>query len=343
MKMKERERKFYAAVSIIQNLPKSGPIQTPLNTMLQFYALYKQATEGPNNQPKPAFWDIVRKTKWDAWTKLGDMSKEAAMQRYIDEFINIVDSTLGSDVEDMVKSLGTLYEAVNNEDIDLLLGPTMDKLFARTGSKKLAQLKDKVLKSRDIDDLSRTDTSIHDLSRTENKLSEYYAAAPANGDIMREDLTHAYQLRNADKGMNGGLRGMDEHGGITTWSQCVQNADSNHKSSTETPKHTCIKPTKELASASPPVSAQSKLQHQFESAAIDRAHDLGAVSEAVVNIEQELCNVADKLNSIAKLYKRSQCCSGISIPTLGLILAWPVLTQFVFMWYASRRQIQQTR
>ncbi|KAI5698963.1 hypothetical protein M8J75_014481 [Diaphorina citri] len=120
-------------------------------------------------------------------------------------------------------------------------------------------------------------------------------------------------------------------------------SDSNHKSSTETPKHTCIKPTKELASASPPVSAQSKLQHQFESAAIDRAHDLGAVSEAVVNIEQELCNVADKLNSIAKLYKRSQCCSGISIPTLGLILAWPVLTQFVFMWYASRRQIQQTR
>ena len=30
----------------------------------QFYALYKQATEGPCGAPKPGFWDVVGKAKW---------------------------------------------------------------------------------------------------------------------------------------------------------------------------------------------------------------------------------------------------------------------------------------
>jgi len=54
--------------------------------MLKFYAYFKQATEGPNKSPKPPFWDLVRKAKWDAWTKLGDMDAQVAMQLYVDEF-----------------------------------------------------------------------------------------------------------------------------------------------------------------------------------------------------------------------------------------------------------------
>ena len=33
-------------------------------TSLQFYALYKQAKNGPCNIPKPAFWDVIGKAKW---------------------------------------------------------------------------------------------------------------------------------------------------------------------------------------------------------------------------------------------------------------------------------------
>jgi len=32
--------------------------------MLTFYGLYKQATEGPCQSPKPSFWDLIKKAKW---------------------------------------------------------------------------------------------------------------------------------------------------------------------------------------------------------------------------------------------------------------------------------------
>lgn len=60
--------------------------------MLKFYAYFKQATEGPNTSSKPPFWDLVRKAKWDAWTKLGNMDSETAMKLYVDEFKKVIDN-----------------------------------------------------------------------------------------------------------------------------------------------------------------------------------------------------------------------------------------------------------
>ena len=53
-------------------------------TLLKIYSLYKQATEGDNEQPKPGFADIVARAKWDAWKKLEGASSDEAMQQYID-------------------------------------------------------------------------------------------------------------------------------------------------------------------------------------------------------------------------------------------------------------------
>lgn len=53
--------------------------------MLKFYSYYKQATEGPCHIPKPGFWDVINRAKFDAWNKLGDMSKELAMKSYVEE------------------------------------------------------------------------------------------------------------------------------------------------------------------------------------------------------------------------------------------------------------------
>lgn len=50
----------------------------------QFYALYKQSTVGQNTTPKPSFWDVVGKAKWDQWAQLGALSQEEAMAQYID-------------------------------------------------------------------------------------------------------------------------------------------------------------------------------------------------------------------------------------------------------------------
>lgn len=53
--------------------------------MLRFYGLYKQSTEGKCNQPKPSFWAVINKAKWDAWKCLGNMPKEEAMKKYVEE------------------------------------------------------------------------------------------------------------------------------------------------------------------------------------------------------------------------------------------------------------------
>lgn len=52
--------------------------------LLLFYGYYKQATHGSCDTPKPGYFDFKNKQKWEAWNKLGELSKEEAMQKYIE-------------------------------------------------------------------------------------------------------------------------------------------------------------------------------------------------------------------------------------------------------------------
>lgn len=55
------------------------------DTLLKLYSLYKQATEGDNPGGAPSNpFDFVAKFKNEAWEKLKGMTKETAMQEYID-------------------------------------------------------------------------------------------------------------------------------------------------------------------------------------------------------------------------------------------------------------------
>eukprot|EP01102_Stenamoeba_stenopodia_P019253 TRINITY_DN7220_c0_g1_i1.p1 TRINITY_DN7220_c0_g1~~TRINITY_DN7220_c0_g1_i1.p1 ORF type:complete len:281 (+),score=86.21 TRINITY_DN7220_c0_g1_i1:40-843(+) len=74
------EHRFDAAVKYTSTTKTLKPTQ---EEQLQLYAHFKQATIGPCNTPKPSFWEIVAKTKWEAWKSLGDLSKEEARIRYI--------------------------------------------------------------------------------------------------------------------------------------------------------------------------------------------------------------------------------------------------------------------
>ena len=53
--------------------------------MLEMYALYKQATTGDVSGQRPGGFDFVGQAKFDAWSGLQGVSKEDAMQRYIDK------------------------------------------------------------------------------------------------------------------------------------------------------------------------------------------------------------------------------------------------------------------
>lgn len=93
------EQVFNSAVNIIRNLPKDGSIRPSDEVKLKFYAYFKQATHGPNNTPKPRFYQIVEGYKWDAWHRLGDMTKEEAMLNYIDELKQAMDLVPEMDAE----------------------------------------------------------------------------------------------------------------------------------------------------------------------------------------------------------------------------------------------------
>ncbi|XP_012672374.2 enoyl-CoA delta isomerase 2, mitochondrial [Clupea harengus] len=63
----------------------SGLKKDPGNeAKLKIYALFKQATKGPCNTPKPGMLDFINKAKWDAWKSLGSVSQEEAKQQYVD-------------------------------------------------------------------------------------------------------------------------------------------------------------------------------------------------------------------------------------------------------------------
>uniref|UniRef100_A0A8C3QZL6 Enoyl-CoA delta isomerase 2 n=2 Tax=Cyanoderma ruficeps TaxID=181631 RepID=A0A8C3QZL6_9PASS len=63
---------------------------------LKLYALFKQATEGPCNAPKPGMLDFVKKAKWDAWSSLGNLSQDDARQKYADLVSSLVSAESAS-------------------------------------------------------------------------------------------------------------------------------------------------------------------------------------------------------------------------------------------------------
>eukprot|EP01104_Vermistella_antarctica_P018121 TRINITY_DN6613_c0_g1_i1.p1 TRINITY_DN6613_c0_g1~~TRINITY_DN6613_c0_g1_i1.p1 ORF type:complete len:264 (+),score=47.17 TRINITY_DN6613_c0_g1_i1:134-925(+) len=50
---------------------------------LRFYSLFKQATVGVCDTPKPGLFSWTERTKWDAWNDLGDLSSHDAKVQYI--------------------------------------------------------------------------------------------------------------------------------------------------------------------------------------------------------------------------------------------------------------------
>ncbi|MBQ0937471.1 acyl-CoA-binding protein [Ideonella paludis] len=78
--MADLKAQFETAVAESKQLPEK-----PDNmTLLQIYALYKQATAGDVEGKRPGFTDMVGRAKYDAWDGLKGKSSDEAMQEYID-------------------------------------------------------------------------------------------------------------------------------------------------------------------------------------------------------------------------------------------------------------------
>jgi acyl-CoA-binding protein len=77
--MSDLHAQFEAAAQAAQNLAK----RPDNDTLLQIYALYKQATAGDVGGSRPGFTDFVGRAKYDAWAKLKGTTKDQAMQDYV--------------------------------------------------------------------------------------------------------------------------------------------------------------------------------------------------------------------------------------------------------------------
>ncbi|CAG9759502.1 unnamed protein product [Ceutorhynchus assimilis] len=55
-----------------------------VNDGLEIYGLLKQATVGDNPKTKPSAFNIVEKAKWKAWDKYKGLSKEEAMEKFVE-------------------------------------------------------------------------------------------------------------------------------------------------------------------------------------------------------------------------------------------------------------------
>ncbi|XP_074027424.1 acyl-CoA-binding domain-containing protein 6 [Leptinotarsa decemlineata] len=85
-------------------------------TLLTLYGYYKQGTEGPCNTPKPSWYDIRSKAKWEAWHKLGDMPSKEAKTFYV-ENIKALDPSFEADLSEDPKDHWVKVSSMPAENI----------------------------------------------------------------------------------------------------------------------------------------------------------------------------------------------------------------------------------
>ena len=79
------EETFNISVDLIKNL--SGKCNN--DELITVYKYYKQAKFGDINIKKPFIFNLKENTKWEAWNSIKGLSKEEAMNEYIDLSIKL--------------------------------------------------------------------------------------------------------------------------------------------------------------------------------------------------------------------------------------------------------------
>ncbi|KAI8819087.1 acyl CoA binding protein-domain-containing protein [Fimicolochytrium jonesii] len=97
------ELRFAKALSVLEQIGQEDLGMVPSNDeKLQLYGLYKQATVGPVSTPRPGIFDLVGRSKWDAWKKQYHLSPIQAKEAYVtvvaDFLRKFPDRPLGAEV-----------------------------------------------------------------------------------------------------------------------------------------------------------------------------------------------------------------------------------------------------
>ncbi|KNH00562.1 Acyl-CoA-binding protein ACBP [Perkinsela sp. CCAP 1560/4] len=79
------EQEFQRAVEFVRTPNSEHTIDFDSAVKLLFYGLYKQATAGDCNTSQPWAISFEARAKWDAWNNLHGMTREDAMEKYVQE------------------------------------------------------------------------------------------------------------------------------------------------------------------------------------------------------------------------------------------------------------------
>ncbi|KAM4715644.1 acyl-CoA-binding domain-containing protein 4 isoform 2-T3 [Anableps anableps] len=188
----DHQRRFQAAVDVIHNLPKNGSYRPSYEVMLRFYSLYKQAVCGPCTVPRPGFWDPVGRYKWDAWSRLGEMSQETAMAAYVEEMKKVAQEVIHTmPMDERTASFFHHFEPLYRV-IDDMPRPPASLLTLVEGPKG----------SQQID--SPTDVKVQDEEQEPSQ--EYLESSDPNTELNMADKAHLHTNSvPKDSGMSEGL------------------------------------------------------------------------------------------------------------------------------------------
>ncbi|XP_060535500.1 acyl-CoA-binding domain-containing protein 6 [Cylas formicarius] len=151
--------------------------------LLKCYGFYKQGLEGPCNVPKPSWYDMKGKAKWDAWCKLQDMSQNEAKTRYIETIME-----LSPDFElDQADNKNESWVRVSTMPEERFVGQQVVSDYIRDGD--VNKIKD-ILQSASKPTLDNLDEKGMGLI--------HYAADIGNSDILSLLLTKGANINQQD-------------------------------------------------------------------------------------------------------------------------------------------------
>ncbi|CAO3633181.1 unnamed protein product [Cunninghamella echinulata] len=83
--------RFCRALAVVQALPLNEMELQPIPAdKLKFYGLYKQATQGECNIPKPSSRKVVEYAKWKAWYRVKNLRSIEAKSLYVNALIELL-------------------------------------------------------------------------------------------------------------------------------------------------------------------------------------------------------------------------------------------------------------
>lgn len=312
------EERFQAAVNVIKGLPKNGPYQPSNSMMLKFYGLFKQASEGGCAQNKPSFWDVVGRAKWEAWNKNRHLTKEQAMQRYVEGLQEIIETmSFTENVQNFVGSLDGLSN-INLDELELI-SPGMKELAESHPNSPFH---------------SRTNSPQHGSS------SNGLAETPVTETTTTEGLTNGHTTPLTNGYTSKSSNGYASH-----------DASINHNNYTNNSSVAIVEPSddeyddpydtmlpQELTQA---ITHNTDLLRQIQSTISNMNSDMAAVQQRVRSVEQSLLELrnAQKLRPASG---RKQAVwwpfKDISPLWFAVLVLWPFLVRRVARLVESKRR-----